>query len=979
MSNNPKNIEIAENIQQSLVDGRHPLRQHQLEAVQCSVNHIKSTLGDLINLPEGQTHDDGDLKPIKTDNPFLVVSATGTGKTRILGALMDGSDVRSLILTPRTLLGKQAFKEFCKEMDIPEDKVGIIDGTVTGRKRREALAKPYLISTYQSLPALTQEVVDADAPSGNRFEFSPEVGERPLILLDEAHTAQGVLTARILNDLKKTSLIGGVTATDAGASNTLFGGQAPIFNLNLIKAVKQGLLCTGIRPGVIDVKIDEDWVQNFIKSPRGQDFRAEDVEKFAKTPSVIKGMVDFHLAYEDSQLGKIDRLPTLVFTQGVTAAKDGVKKFNELAEAAGSTARADYVSGVEEEQGHNKEALKKFERGEIKVLFNDRMLEMGYDLPEASVVYSLKPTQYRHTAEQQLGRVTRREPADYFEKYGMDKVALAINVRPKGTTPYTYAEVIGNEPSLYAKNVSFENQVEKLVTFVMKRLTPTEQADFIKSCNAVHGTNLSPYSVDKTPLEAAIYAQCPARTLEQLGEFFEPIRYRLQASNPLTKFRILKEPGKNAPGIGGTPIQKPDLGDDIDILITHEEMKGLISNNEVKKTLDQKPCGWLSINEMLNLYVGGRLMERMLNYAQDKVEVLVSYGIAREAAKKQVEQTLIGPRDIGNGIALCVSTEAIKELRANGKLRLRDEKAKIKEDDWRTAEELSQQFVGGDTTIRTKLGAFCEHKRAELLDAGIEADEAARTVDNDWCGLRTSGRFETLCASPLAVEQLKRENILVSRAHQAPPRQEGWLSVGELTGIYYGGRLSIQNAILAYREQIKSDLLKQGITVDEANMLIETEYLGIRMNGRREGLCVAPTVVAELESSGKLRKPPPLKGDWLSNNELASSFQGDNNKFKDLLLQAAETLRQDLIENGVPEAEAARQVADTSIGMRATGKGEAICVSPIIVKQLESQGILVRRSTIKNNFIETYAQGPRGRISSDSIAGEKNNGGGWTR
>ena len=355
---------------------------------------------------------------------------------------MDSSGAHTLLLTPRVLLNEQAMREFCEEMDIPRDQIGLIDGNVRGKAREAALQKPYLISTYQSLPAL----VEAE---GDDYRLREELGHRNLILLDEAHTAQGPQTAAILNSLKRQAILGGVTATEAGVSHTLFDGQAPIFNLNLVQAIDDGLLARGVRTGVIDVRIDEDWVDAMLNTPLGKEYSRADLERFSQAPGALKAMAQFHLSYADDELGRIDRFPTLVFTQGVKAAQDGAELFNRMAEAAGSPARAGYVSG-DMDATQRDAALSAFASGRIKVLFNDKMLEMGYDLPEATVAYSLKPTQYRHTAEQQLGRITRRQPGDYSDKYGMDKVALAINVRPTGTTPFLFGEVLGNRPARYA-------------------------------------------------------------------------------------------------------------------------------------------------------------------------------------------------------------------------------------------------------------------------------------------------------------------------------------------------------------------------------------------------------------------------------------------------------------------------------------------------------------------------------------------------
>lgn len=416
---------------------KHGLRPHQIEAVKASAHHLQAPIGSEIVLPDDHPEPD-DCVPEKLIHHHEIVSATGSGKTRILGALMDGSGEQTLILTPRLNLNMQAKKEFSQEMQIPESDIGIIDGDQTPAEKREALSKRCVISTYQSV-----------SREGND-ELRASLSKRPLILLDEAHTAQGPEIKNVLNEWKKNSIVIGVTATDAGVSQTLFDGQSPVFNLDLVTAIEHGLLATGVRTGKIDIRIDEDWAKEMAKTSTHREFSPEAIEKFAGARATLEAIAKTHLSYSDNQLGKISRFKAIVFTQGVQAAKDGAELFNQMAQEKGDPARAGWISGTMSPD-EKKTVLEDFESGKITMLYNDRMLEMGYDLPEASIVYSSKPTNYRHTAEQQLGRVCRKQKKGFVEKYNMDKVALAINIVPKGVDPYTYAHVLGGRAALYAQ------------------------------------------------------------------------------------------------------------------------------------------------------------------------------------------------------------------------------------------------------------------------------------------------------------------------------------------------------------------------------------------------------------------------------------------------------------------------------------------------------------------------------------------------
>jgi hypothetical protein len=318
--------------------------------------------------------------------------------------------------------------------------VGVYDSRQTQRQKQLALEKQYLITTYQSLPTLVRRGLLSPDPANPSY--------RPVVILDEVHTGQGYATARLIRSFLETSFVAGFTATDAGAHESLFHGQQPIFELGIVPAVEQGLLCRGVKTGVLDVQIDEDWLRAFQRTTRGE-YAEEAVHRFARNPSVVKGAIEFHLTRDDEHLGTLHRLPTIFFTHGIDAARMGTELFNRRAAELGVNSRADFISG-DMSQDERDAKLERFKRGEIQALWNDRVLEMGFDDANATVCYSLKPSLMSATPTQQMGRVTRRAKPDYEARFGQEKIALAINVRAPGMNPFLFGEVLGGRPAVYS-------------------------------------------------------------------------------------------------------------------------------------------------------------------------------------------------------------------------------------------------------------------------------------------------------------------------------------------------------------------------------------------------------------------------------------------------------------------------------------------------------------------------------------------------
>ncbi|RUL89436.1 DEAD/DEAH box helicase [Tautonia sociabilis] len=434
-------------------DHKDKLMDHQVAALERSLAFLSLHKGESYGIAYSADGKGKEETGRKIDDFFEVVSATGTGKTRMMGCLAKACDVPTLFLTPRNVINDQTKKEFCEEIGLDPDDVGVYDGKQPRAAKARAIGQKYLITTYQSLPSLLRQYPFADAGSEHY---------RPLVLLDEVHMGKGPQTAKEIKGLLRKSIVAGFTATEAGERQALFEGQAPIFQLKIVPAIEKDLLCEGVRTGVIDVNIDEQWLKDFKPPGAGVDFREADVARFVNSPAVIKGAIDFHFNEDPEHLARLDmggplhRLPAIFYTQGVDAARRGAELFNQTATALGKSARADYVSG-EMSKTVRDAKLEAFRTGQISALWNDSVLEMGFNDRNATVGYMLRPTRVTHRVEQPLGRFARKPTDDYAERFYPDidrqgKIALAINVRAPNMNPLLFGEVLEGRAAVFSQS-----------------------------------------------------------------------------------------------------------------------------------------------------------------------------------------------------------------------------------------------------------------------------------------------------------------------------------------------------------------------------------------------------------------------------------------------------------------------------------------------------------------------------------------------
>lgn len=720
----PQQIDLmARNLRSYLDDQKHGLRPHQVDALEQVRKFLKLPIG----------------APFSTDNPeslrhqkrgdfFEIVSATGTGKTRMFGCMAKGMGVPTLILTPRNILNTQARDEFCQDIGIKAADIAVYDGTQPTRERRRGLnpvnPPQFLVATYQSLPSLIRQGVQFNHPE------SPEY--RPLIILDEVHTAQGKETSKLIKNLRRTNLVAGFTATDAGAKDTLFEGQAPIYNLPLVQAIKDGFLCESVRADTVEVQIksigsfssrmanlyddviaklrsstdkavardafnhvledlgvtsgvarltdtqmgskegflesilqveerwasvypgedkfagflqevqhhlpaehplktytaDVDWLRNFKEELAGKDYREQDIHKFALDSSVIQGAIQHHLITDDEELGRLYKYPTIFYTEGIDAAEKGAIKFNEMAKSMGLDVKADFISGeMDKTERDNK--LLAFKEGRIQALWNDRVLEMGFNDKNATIAYSLKPSRLSHVAEQQLGRVARKEDKDYFERFGRHKHALAINVIGPGMRPFLFSDVLKGKEPLYAANDGdyFLSRVGKLCKLMAskKQVTDKERIAFVNIIPELLGEFEEPLTTEtigdaKEQLADAI-RQTYHYTPYKLKKFLGDLQSQMGGSYPSVLNTILMTEVTST-------LPKPDWPDNIKVDTSPgNTVQVQVESGEEHAPLPEKGTFWKTSGEIAAL-LGVEPNDPALHQLWDRIEEFYQTGTA---------------------------------------------------------------------------------------------------------------------------------------------------------------------------------------------------------------------------------------------------------------------------------------------------------------------------------------------------------------
>ena len=333
------------------------------------------------------------VSALGTRDNTLGIAPTGAGKTIMLSAVtgdwMGDSAAKACVLAHRDELTAQNREKFTRVN--PGMTTSVLDATTKSWGGQV---------TFAMVPTLAREANLAAMP------------KLDLLVIDEAHHAAADSYRRIIDRVRDTNpdaRIFGVTATPNRGDRK---GLRAVFD-NVADQVRLGeLIASGHlvppRTFVIDVG-----VQDKLKAVRktASDFDmgevAEIMDRAPITDEVVRHWRE-----------KAGDRQTVVFCSTVAHAAHVAEAFN----AAGIPAGLIHGDLPGEER---RNILAAFARGDIRVITNVAVLTEGWDHPPTSCVVLLRPSSYKSTMIQMVGRGLRTiDPADHPGVVKTDCVVL---------------------------------------------------------------------------------------------------------------------------------------------------------------------------------------------------------------------------------------------------------------------------------------------------------------------------------------------------------------------------------------------------------------------------------------------------------------------------------------------------------------------------------------------------------------------------
>ena len=305
----------------------------------------------------------------------LGVAPTGAGKTIMLsgvtGQWLENEDAKACVLAHRDELTTQNAAKFSRVN--PSISTSIYDAKEKSWNGQ---------TTFAMVQTLGRE---------SNLKTMPKLD---LLVIDEAHHAAAPTYRRIIDSVRDRNpdvAIFGVTATPNRGDNKAL---RPVFSnvsdqITLAELIQSGHLVAP-RTYVVDVGTQGELSQ-VKRTADDFDMAAVDaiMNKAPITEAVIRHWKD-----------KAHDRPTVVFCSTVQHAKNVAEVFS----ASGIS--AEVIHGELSSEAR-KAALSRFESGESQVVVNVAVLTEGWDFPPTSCVVLLRPSSYKSTLIQMIGRGLR--------------------------------------------------------------------------------------------------------------------------------------------------------------------------------------------------------------------------------------------------------------------------------------------------------------------------------------------------------------------------------------------------------------------------------------------------------------------------------------------------------------------------------------------------------------------------------------------
>ena len=310
-----------------------------------------------------------------------VDAPTGSGKTIMFSAIVEAIDGSALVLVPRRNLAEQTADAF--ERFFPDVRVHLDGPAAAG------------------LPGVTITTYQASLRHSGAMNWDA----LDLIICDEAHTALGAQTRRLL-DLAKNAVIIGFTAT----GSTTTGHVEQVFGPVATTLDRQSAMERGILSPLRSLRVERAVDLSDVVITRG-DFDQASLGRALDRARWHRACADVWVEHFE-ELGLAGVAYTATVAQAHALADELTDRGVRAAAVSGQTPKREL-----------RQILADFGDDKIDVLCNADLLTEGWDETRAAVVLHLAPTTSERVFVQRLGRVMR--PAE-------GKEAVSVEFLPAG-------------------------------------------------------------------------------------------------------------------------------------------------------------------------------------------------------------------------------------------------------------------------------------------------------------------------------------------------------------------------------------------------------------------------------------------------------------------------------------------------------------------------------------------------------------------
>jgi len=322
------------------------------------------------------------LSALNTHTNTLGVAPTGAGKTIMLsavaGKMIGGTDAKAAVLAHRDELTAQNRDKFVRVN--PTITTSVVDASDKSWKGRV---------TFAMVPTLSRSTNLSAMPTLD------------LLVIDEAHHATADSYRRIIDQALKANpacRIFGVTATpnrgDRKGLREVFSNVSD--QIRIGELIRSGHLVPP-RSFIIDVGVKEELVK---VRKTASDFDMGEVERIMNRTPVTDAVVKH---WKDKAADR----QSVVFCSTVDHARGVTDAFNATGIAAG------LIHG-EMGDSERKSVLAAYAAGELRIVVNVAVLTEGWDHPPTSCVVLLRPSSFKSTMIQMVGRGLRTvDPSEH--------------------------------------------------------------------------------------------------------------------------------------------------------------------------------------------------------------------------------------------------------------------------------------------------------------------------------------------------------------------------------------------------------------------------------------------------------------------------------------------------------------------------------------------------------------------------------------